>query len=369
MDLNNNIDWDKLVDAIERGEPLPSQLSDDEYSTLAMLKEMRTELMMSKFPADEGWERFEQARLKRKRRKLIIQRWVAAASIIVLMGVTGFWWFLNGKDADSIGDIVLTEGIKIKRSNGVVIDLGNGSNFLEDNGIQIRANSKTVIYHSKGGQGITQVLWDTLEVPRGKTYGLQLPDGTSVTLNADSKLIFPEAFGSRTREVYIQGEAFFDVKHDDDIPFIVHTGRADLKVLGTAFDVNTYGSEQTSTLVRGKLQVIGDNNSVVLLPGEQSILEHGGTLHKQKVDTRLYTAWVSGDIFFDNASLEEITTVLSRTFGCEFSFQESGVKDIRLTIDMSKPDSIVDVLRQIQNTGVDVDFKVMDNRVKIEKKK
>jgi len=200
-------------------------------------------------------------------------------------------------------------------------------------------------------------------VPRGKTYALQLPDGSKVVLNAASSLIFPEAFRGNTRQVYVQGEAFFDIHHDPSSAFIVHAGGAEMKVLGTSFDVNTFNEGLTTTLVSGKLMVSSASDRVILSPGEQSLCNLDGKISKQKVDARLYTAWSHGDLFFDNERLENITENLGRTYDYDFEFRDQSLEDIRLTLDMPKPPSLEEVFKQIQLTGTKLKVNIQGRKV------
>jgi ferric-dicitrate binding protein FerR (iron transport regulator) len=255
-----------------------------------------------------------------------------------------------------------TDQIVLRRSSGTVA-LGHGSQSLGDSSVLIQADAKGVVYSaSKAGQAAT-VIYDTLEVPRGKTYQLQLPDGSKVVLNAASRLIFPEAFQGNTRQVYIQGEAFFDIQHDPRSAFIVHAGGAEMKVLGTSFNVNTFNKELTTTLVSGKLMVSSSLEKVILSPGEQSTCNQDGSISKQKVDARLYTAWSHGDLYFDNERLENITENLGRTYDYDFEFRDRSLEDIRLTLDMPKPPSLDEVFKQIQLTGTKLKVNIQGRKV------
>lgn len=370
MDVDDNhIDWDKLLDIIERGRENPGMLNDEELAMLAAAGEMRTRLNMDKFSADDGWQRFMEKRDRQKRiHNTNITRWLAAASVLLAVGLS-VWWFGTKKKPLQTTAVAPIDNVKLKRANGAVLVLGNGSKTIQDNTVHIQSDSSSVTYMAAAGALPASIVSDTLEVPRGRTYALRLPDGTHVSLNAASRLVFPEAFNGDKREVYVEGEAFFDVQHDARHPFIVHAGKVAMTVLGTAFNVNTLNKNLTTTLVRGKVLVTAENDSVVLLPGEQSVYSENGSLSKRQVDTRLYTAWYYGDLFFDDATLADITGTLARVYDYNFVFEDSSVEAMRFTLDMSKPADIRQALEQIRKTGSGIVFNVNGRNVKVEKKK
>lgn len=369
MDVNDNhIDWDKLLDIIERSEANPGSLNDEELAMLSAAREMHVRLNMDKFSAQDGWLDFIQKRDRQKHTYNInISRWLVAASALLIIGL-GIWRLSSKKTPLQNMAVAPVEKIKLKRSNGVVLVLGDSSKTMQDNAVHIQSDSSSVTYTATGDQQAA-VIFDTLEVPRGRSYALQLPDGTHVSLNASSRLIFPEAFNGAKREVYVEGETFFDVKHDAQHPFVVHAGKVSMTVLGTAFNVNTLGKSLTTTLVRGKVLVAVENNNVILLPGEQSVYGEDGSLRKQQVDTRLYTAWYYGDLFFDDATLADITGTLARVYDYDFVFDDPSVGAMRFTLDMGKPADIQDVLEQIRKTGSGIAFNVDGRNIKVEKKR
>jgi ferric-dicitrate binding protein FerR (iron transport regulator) len=113
-----------------------------------------------------------------------------------------------------------------------------------------------------------------IAAPRGAKKSMQLPDGSKLWLNAGSKIVISNTFTSGNREVSLEGEAFFDVKHDGQHPFIIHVGRLDVRVLGTTLNVRAYPGDSTmeATLINGKVEVgvAGDAGSAILLhPNEK----------------------------------------------------------------------------------------------------
>ena len=155
----------------------------------------------------------------------------------------------------------------------------------------------------KGKQKTPALVYNTIDIPIGGEYQLVLADGTKVWLNADSKLRFPVSFTAERREVYLEGEAYFEVAKDSEHPFIVHISRGAIEVLGTGFNVRDYREEQktVTTLVQGKVVYRPERQpgrEIMLEPGFQIKDEEGGSLQPRKVDVILYTGWKDGKYVF-----------------------------------------------------------------------
>lgn len=170
---------------------------------------------------------------------------------------------------------------------------------------------------------------------------INLPDGTIVTLNASSKLDYPAAFKGPHRDVYLTGEAYFDVKHDPQKLFLVHTGNIVTQVLGTSFNIKAYsGDERISvTVANGKVLVkrTGDKEALgILLPGDQLQVDRSsvvGTL--AKVDVKKVLSWVKENLEFDNTSFDEAALLLSNHFGVELRFEKEALRNCRFTGDFT----------------------------------
>ena len=172
-----------------------------------------------------------------------------------------------------------------------------------------------------------------LIIPKGGEYQVVLADGTKVWLNSASRLIYPQSFMGKERRVVLSGEAFFDVTHDAERPFVVETSRMNVKVLGTRFNVNDYddNEEVSTTLVNGSVEIIsGDQQAFRLVPGEQAYGKEN-ELEKREVNVRLYTSWIDGKFLFNNTELEEIAKQISRWYDVEIFFSSESVKKVRFT--------------------------------------
>ena len=155
-----------------------------------------------------------------------------------------------------------------------------------------------------------------------------LSDGSSVWLNSNSSLTYPETFSNSERNVQLAGEAYFEVSHDSIHPFKVQTQNIQVKVLGTSFNVRSYSSEKNTetTLVEGKviIQNKRGNNLAVLAPGQMAEYDKSSQyLAVKAVDPNGFTAWRHGVIVFNNATLEDITGKLSQLYQVHFVINPS----------------------------------------------
>ena len=167
-----------------------------------------------------------------------------------------------------------------------------------------------------------------------------LPDGTLVSLNSDTHLKYPKKFGKNTREVIIEGEAFFEVKPDKNKPFIIHAGNAQIKVLGTSFNVNAYPSARMVEVIvkTGKVQVLNNtietkqNNELILNPGDKGTLEYlSNALLKTTNDDPNYIAWKTHDLNFKATSLGEVISNLKKVYKVNIRLDDPKLNGLLLT--------------------------------------
>ena len=179
------------------------------------------------------------------------------------------------------------------------------------------------------------------EVKRIVHQVINLPDGSTVTLNNGSKLDYPPVFNNSTRDVYLTGEAFFDIKHDEKRPFLVHTGNYVTRVLGTAFNIKAYPDDANVavTVTRGKVQVVQNDihkTLGILIPGQQLIADkttHISTIKKSDVSKVL--AWKLPDFKFENIALDEAAVRMSNYYGVEVRFKNEAMRNCLFTADFT----------------------------------
>lgn len=185
--------------------------------------------------------------------------------------------------------------------------------------------------------------------------GITLPDGTQVSLNNSSRLTYPKQFSGKTREVHIEGEAFFDVKPDASNPFVISAGNARIKVLGTSFNVNARPGEKTVEVVvkTGKVQVACQGfsqsvESLILVPGERGVLYNDNNqLVKSWNENPNVTAWKTNELVFDKTSLREVIVNLEKVYHTEIQLSDPSLNELVLTAHFENQpvDFVLEVIR------------------------
>lgn len=169
---------------------------------------------------------------------------------------------------------------------------------------------------------------------------LLLPDGTQVWLNAASSFQFPDEFKSDKREVYLTGEAFFDVKHADKIPFLIHTRNITTTVLGTAFNIKAY-SDQKEIMVsvtRGKVKVSRDDKLVAVLTKGEAVKINNVTeqVIQKDVAVENIAGWQQGNLVYDDAPLEDIVKDLRNVFNAEIIIEDTALNKLSINTSFSR---------------------------------
>lgn len=361
---DTGIDWNKVLESLDE-EKIPQEMTKEEFAALSAAWEARALLAAEDFDAADGWQEFTALRDKKRLRRLRLIRLAIAASITIAVA-TGGWLLIARTQIQQTANALPTGKVRLKTADGRVIELNKDTRTIQDNEIaQVSAGGDSLVY-TPGGAMAAKLQWDTLEIPRGMPFQLVLADGTRVWLNAFSRLVFPAAFSGTQREVFLEGEGYFEVARNTQQPFIVHTGATSTRVLGTAFNIRHFDAAVVTTLRSGKVQVEAGAQTLVLQPDEQStFLPEDGSLQKKTVDTRDFLAWVDGDLYFDAASLGKITESLSRYYDYTFEFDNAATRNLSFTLDMPRPTTLQEVLTQLKTSQTDLRFKVTGKTVTI----
>jgi len=364
-----SMELEKWIASSESNNALFNKLTGN---TLSNIKHRKT--ILESANKEMVWNKIESS-LRKKKRTRIISVLQVAASILLIVGA--FTLVLINKNPYSImektsGKVVISKNLSptLITSDGKAFSLDKKIKLSHQN-VSILNNNKKLVYE-KSTQAVKPVkaTYNTIIVPKGADYKLQLADGTEVWLNSDTKLKYPSSFQGKNRKVYLEGEAFFDVTKDKSHPFIVNVNDVNVKVLGTSFNVNGYkdASEITTTLVEGKVKVESNvsKSSRIILPNEQLVFNtKSGDYIKQKVDTRLYTAWRNGRFVFCEESLEDIMRRLSRIYDIEVFYMHKEVKNLKFSGDLSRYKDIEKIFEMLEVTKK-VKFSKKNNTVIIE---
>lgn len=275
--------------------------------------------------------------LKKKIHRLYIASMSAAACIVLLLGVSAYLYYGYGSEKKSIDAFaemknrpVLASGsdicLVLSEDKHVTFDEKN-TDVKYDNKGEIKVNSQTI---AKGEEekAITKeekkaaekaaITYNQLIVPKGKHSTLLLSDGTKLWINAGSHVIFPVAFEGDKREIYVDGEVFLDVARDETSPFIVKTDRMQVQVLGTSFNVKSYGNQDADdiVLVTGSVHVQTENGQKAdLIPNQRFLCPSTGKATIQTVDVYDYISWKDGLLHYKKESFSAILQRLSDYYG------------------------------------------------------
>mgnify|MGYP000285607553 CR=1 FL=1 len=251
-----------------------------------------------------------------------------AASVLLLF-VTG--WLVNEKFLFENGEEELLalndfepgkEKAKLVLPDGTEMELENKEEgiFSQERGFTVSKKEGQVIFKGDGSSDGDEFLaFHTIQVPQGGKFKVKLSDGTNVWLNSSSSIHFPPSFLEKERVVELSGEAYFEVAHHEDWPFIVMANGTEIKVLGTHFNVKAYKNEPytQTTLLEGSVAVNYRDMSQVIHPGEQLI--SNDELSLKKVSTEEVVAWKEGTFMFKSTRLDDILRQLERWYGIKLS--------------------------------------------------
>jgi len=367
---DNQIDWEKLLAYLDAKENNKlKELSEEEANIFLFADEVRYELsgeqLEDEFSLAEGLREI----IKRKKRRKFRQFIAYAAAIIAFVGI-GFWVVVRNQDTVPTGGKpanTAQKSIRLHRSNGEEVLIGTGTKNLQENGGNINIGDNQISYtETNSADAKTSNIMNTVDVPRGLRTKIVLTDGTQVWVNSETSIRYPVAFRGDTREVYIKGEAYFDVAHNASKPFIVHSGDLEVQVLGTAFGINTFNSDIKTALVRGSVELQANKQKQRLSPGEVGQYNtQSAKLSLSDEDIRSLVAWKDNILYFDRVDLAEITAQLGRTYDYEFVFDNPELKKLGFTMDIPRSDDIQTVLQFLKISMPEVDFKIRDRKIHV----
>ena len=310
----------------------------------------------------------EKALSKLKNRKQVKRRgilsWIAAASVVVIAGVSA--WILLSQEPD-VDNLSVTEKfepgkaiVTLEMASGLKYRLDTLSSVVRNNRVNVAFDNNDGVLKIKEQDSLAdgatkEIGYNTVNVPYGGTYTVELCDGTKVYLNSGTTLEFPSRFDGKVRSVILKGEAYFDVARNVSKPFVVEVDEMKVKVLGTSFNVKSYVDEPGvyTTLVEGSVAILRDGQpEKKIKPGEQAYYNKGvGTLSIAEVDVKEFTSWKDGVFYFKDIALEEILRIVSRWYDLEVFYMNQGAKSVIYSGKLPMYSSVEDVLRKFEISG------------------
>ena len=301
---------------------------------------------------------------------------MAVAAVVVLF--VGFFYLFPVDDKLEPESLAKTEqpikagGVRavLRLENGKEVDLETLAEGVKVGGMKaVKIDERRLSYVGQGktdGEKRKKLVYNEVDVPRGGEFDLILAAGTTVWLNAGSKLRYPVEFVGKERRVFLEGEAYFAVAKDAGMPFRVEILQQTVEVLGTEFNVSGYTDEATiyTTLVTGKVKVATDSGeNMILAPGEQSMLDcRDGHLDKREVDVEKVIAWKKGMFILEEQTLEQIMQKFARWYDMEIVYRDKELKDIVFKGVVPRYAELGEVLNILEKTN-EVKFDIEERTV------
>ncbi|GAA4298464.1 FecR family protein [Aestuariibaculum suncheonense] len=310
----------------------------------------------------ESWSRIEKQLFKKTDKVYSFKIFYKYAAILLVVLTVSFYFFQGGffsedfieSNQELVGDIEIgTDKAILTLEDGEVVALEEDKIYETTN---VKSDGQGIVYNAEASNLKTE--YHSLTIPRGGQFFVELSDGTKVWLNSETKLRYPVIFKEgETRQVeLVYGEAYFDVSPSSQhkgARFKVLNNKQEVEVLGTKFNLKAYKDETNTytTLVEGKVSVMTAGEDIILHPNQQSVLnEVNNHIEISAVDVNENIGWVKGDFVFYHKPLKDIAVALERWYNVDIEFQSEELKDVKFNGELSKYQSIEEILQLISNT-------------------
>lgn len=358
-------DW---VNADDKNMELFEDLTDEENikANLAWMDLVQVEQRLKE---GKGKLAHVQNKSEQSKRRII---WLAAAGLVLVMSAAIMLMQLLKGNNQKTG-IAKTDTLQLQPgsnratltiSDGSVIDLSTAKNGLIDSNLVSHANKPAdgeLVYEAKSNGPVSA--FHTLSTPVGGQYKVILADGSKVWLNASTTLKYPAAFSGKERRVEVNGEAYFEIAKNEQLPFrVVLPDSSVVTVTGTQFNVMCYNSaaQKEVTLVEGHVSVLHHGTTQKLEPGTQVAISEAGLLKHAAVDIEAITGWKNGLFVFNDASIETVMTQIERWYGANVVYNAEIKQQLNATILRSEP--LPKLLRLLELNGY-VHFKIENKTI------
>ena len=307
----------------------------------------------------------------KKSKRIYFMNFVKYAAVFILIFGLGYYSNNNFVIIDEIPKIT-------PKPNDIVLSSGDDQVVINNDASQEKGNkifSKTnliqknnlLIYNDS--LELNELVYHTLKVPYGKRFNILFSDGSKVSLNSGSILKYPVKFlSNQKREVFLQGEAYFDVAEDKSNLFVVNSEGINVEVYGTKFMVKNYSEDFTSDiiLVSGSVKIQNSLNKISLLlkPGHKgSVNKVDFKITETKVNTKIYTSWINGEVIFRMETFDQILKKLERLYNVTIinNREESLNELFNAAIDVNNED--IEMVLEYFNKIYNIEYKIFNNKI------
>lgn len=313
----------------------------------------------------------------------LIKRIAVAALILVALSISFYLFIQNSEEPLVLAKKTRNVHKIVPGGNRALLTLADGSKIDLDGAVQGEiarqagiAISKTadgrLVYtvHVNAAPAKSMDSFNTIETPRGGQYQITLPDGTRVWLNAASTLRYPTSFTASERKVELDGEAYFEVAENRSKPFRVISKDQVVEVLGTQFNVSSYGNESSikTTLVEGSVKVLNTSNKQArhLLPGQEAVKTKDGNINVRTANIEQTISWKNGLFVFNDMELKNIMRQLERWYDVEVDY--ATIPNLNYNAHISRELNLSEVLQTLEVTG-SIKFIIENRTIKISNQK
>ncbi len=333
------------------------------------------------------WEKVEEFdKLKRSGKGIrhfrVFLRYAAAIVIVMMLSTIVFWKLKQNEEYVWVASDAarVAEQSTLILSTGEEIDLKKDESSIRVNGSNqvIQINNDSIISLSSDRKAISKEAMNQVVVPFGKKSIIELADGTKVWLNAGSRMAFPDRFLGSNREVFLEGEAYFEVSPDTRKPFFVRTKEIVIRVLGTKFNLSAYDADPNvmTVLVEGTVSM--SENRGINLFGKEFILHDSQsalfnktdltTIVKKEAHVEDFTAWTSGWFTFKKEPLNMVFKKLERYYNVHFVYNERFPSGDIITGKLDLKESIEEVMKVLADLA-QISYKIDQKNIFIEQNK
>ncbi|MCX6326570.1 MAG: FecR domain-containing protein [Bacteroidia bacterium] len=350
-----------------------------EIAKLIIKSMVPVETGLSKEEIDSLWTKIRRSTIDRRKRNWRLFYPLAAAGILILLA--SIWWInseshknyevvdysqlLSAHTAKQDVELIMADKTKLKIS-----EIESELKYIANG--QLVINSDKFIQQEAVKRNSGKELLNTIIVPRGNRANITFTDGTKLWLNSGSRAIYPVEFSDLKREIYIQGEGYLEVTHDESRPFTVKTDQMDIKVLGTSFNIIANPEDATTKVILVKGKVIAkpiNSTEVILLPNQMISFDK----EKQKtvvteVNVDDYISWKDGLLLCNSEKLESLVRRLEKFYDQKIIFSDESAKFFCLSGKLELKDNFDEVLQVIATTAP-VKIKTENNTIYISSNK
>ena len=373
--LNNHISEEELqeylqlleeneelfYDTLDTVDPLPNQ---GEFDQQQVFQDLLNQINLTSSPKTKG----------------LNYTWISiAATLLLVTGIASYIWRNPDKSLENINLTVIPafENKEQLSIDPAAIVLANGTQLsledvaqegMEHDGVTLSKTGNDMIKVAiSKSLAHRQKAFHEFRTTKGTSHNLQLPDGTKVFLNSGSIFKISSDFNEQNRKSELSGEAFFEVAHNPQKPFLVKTKDYQVKVLGTQFNVKSYptSKESRTSLLKGSVQVNSPETNMMLKPGQQAIGQSGNELKMAKANFREVLAWREGYFRFQNASVRDIMNDILNWYDIKDVIYEFN-SDEHFTGSIKRSRSLKDVLQSMEKIS-NLKFEIREGRVFVRK--